>query len=100
MSEKPIYTFAKWQVRKGELSTVLDLLPELTAKSMEEEGNLFYKVYQTNPDVSTLVLFEGYKDESALTEHRNSLHFQTIVIGKIVPLLEEREMTVTSELNL
>lgn len=98
MSEKTIYTFAKWRVKEGQLETVLSLLVELTIKSTAEEGNLLYKIHQSNSDPNTLILFEGYKDESALAEHRKSEHFQTLVIGKIIPLLDDREIVITTQL--
>ena len=100
MSEKAVYTFAKWRVKEGQLDTVLGLLAELTVKSTAEEGNLLYKTYQSNSDANTLILVEGYKDESALAEHRNSEHFQTLVIEKITPALEDREVVVATRLDL
>jgi len=98
MSKKPVYTFAKWRVKKGLLPAVLNLLADLTAKSTAEEGNLVYEIHQSNSDANTLILFEGYKDESALQEHRNTEHFQTLVIEKIVPLLEYREIVIATQL--
>lgn len=99
MSKKPVYTFAKWRVKEGQLAAVLSLLAELTAKSTAEEGNLLYKIHQATGDANTLVLFEGYKDESALAEHRNSEHFQRLVIGEIIPVLEDREIVITTLLT-
>jgi autoinducer 2-degrading protein len=99
MSKQAIHVFAKWQVKQGELITVLSLLPEVVKKSKAEEGNLFYEILQDNSDADTLILFEGYKDGAALAEHRNSEHFQTIVIGKIVPLLKDREVNLTTPLS-
>ena len=99
MAKKPVYTFAKWRVKEGQLLAVLDLLAALTAKSTAEEGNLLYKIHQSVLDANTLILFEGYKDDSALADHRNSEHFQTLVIGKIIPLLEDREIVVTMQLS-
>ena len=98
MSKKPVYTFATWRVKEGQLSAVLNLLTDLTAKSTAEEGNLVYEIHQSNSDANTLILFEGYKDESALQEHRNTEHFQTLVIEKIVPLLEYREIVIATQL--
>ena len=98
MSKKAVYTFATWQVKEGKLDTVLSLLAELSAKSTAEEGNLLYKIHQSNSDANTLVLFEGYKDESALAEHRKSEHYQTLIVGKILPLLEERDIVITTRL--
>lgn len=100
MNQQPIYTVAKWQVKEGQLDTVLTLLADVVPQSSAEEGNLFYKVHQSNADKNTLVLFEGYVDESALDAHRQSAHFQTLVIGKIVPLLENREIILATLLNL
>lgn len=100
MSEKAVYTFAKWQIKKESLEEVLALLQDLSAKSISEEGNLFYEIYQSNSEPYTLVLFEGYKDESALAEHRNTEHYQNLIVEKILPLLENRDVTLASELIL
>jgi autoinducer 2-degrading protein len=98
MEEQPIIVFAKWQVKAGNLTTVLNLLPEVIAKSTAEEGSLFYKIHQSNTDENTLMLYEGYKNETALAAHRNSVHFQTFVINVIVPMLENREVVLATEL--
>jgi (4S)-4-hydroxy-5-phosphonooxypentane-2,3-dione isomerase len=98
MSQQPITVFAKWKVKEGQLETVLNLLTDAVKSSRSEAGNLFYKLHQSSADPNTLVLFEGYKDATALEQHRNSVHFQTIVVGKIVPLLENREVIVANEL--
>lgn len=99
MEQKPVYTFAKWQVKEGKLDHVLKLLAEVAKQSIEEKGNLFYKVHQSNSDANTLILFEGYTDQSAVDEHRNSAYFQNLVIGNIIPNLESREVILASELN-
>ena len=57
---QPIFIFAKWQVKNGNLQTILDLLPSLIEKSTSEEGNIFYKIYQDNADINTLILNESY----------------------------------------
>jgi quinol monooxygenase YgiN len=100
MSQIPVYAFAKWQVKEGLLDTVLNLLAEVARKSIQEKGNLFYKVHQSNTDANTLILFEGYTDQLAVEEHRNSIHFQQIVIGQIVPNLVNREVVLASQLAI
>ena len=97
-SEKPVYTFAKWRVKEGRLETVLDLLAELTAKSTAEAGNLLYQIHQAIGDANTLVLVESYRDERALAEHRNSEHYRALIVGKIIPLLEDREIVIAAPL--
>ncbi|KFC22876.1 putative quinol monooxygenase [Chryseobacterium sp. FH1] len=97
---QPIFIFAKWQVKNGELQTVLDLLPSLIEKSTNEEGNIFYKIYQDNSDSNTLILNESYKDMASIEVHKNSNHYQEIAVKQIIPLLENREVILASELDL
>jgi len=98
MSTQPVHAFAKWHVKDGHLDTVINLLTEVVRESRKEEGNLFYDVNQSNSDSNTLILLEGYVDEDALAAHRASSHFQAVVIAKIVPLLDDREVILTTAL--
>lgn len=100
MSQHSIYTFAKWQVKDGELDNVLNLLTEVVRKSTEEEGNLFYKVHRNISNPNILILFEGYTDEGAVQEHRQSDYFQQIVLAQIIPKLESREVMLASLIDL
>lgn len=97
---QPIFIFAKWQVKKENLQTVLDLLPSLIEKSKSEEGNIFYKIYQDNSDINTLILNESYIDMASIEAHKNSEHYQEIAVKQIIPLLENREVVLASELDL
>lgn len=99
MNTKPIYVFARWQAKAGQIETVLSLLTDVAQKSREEEGNLFYKIHQSTSDANIILLAEGYTSETAVSDHRNTKHFQDIVLGKIVPLLENREVTLTTLLS-
>ncbi|MET0465915.1 MAG: putative quinol monooxygenase [Chitinophagaceae bacterium] len=99
MNTKPIYVFAKWQVKAGRINTVMALLAEVATKSRDEKGNLFYNAYQSNTDENTIMLAEAYADQAALDEHRQSVHFQRIVIDQIVPELENREVILSSQFD-
>ncbi len=95
-NQKPIHVFATWKVREGEIATVLNTLQTVQKESIKEKGNLFYNIHQNISDPNTLVLYEGYINEEAVTEHRNSSYFQDLVLGKIVPLLETREIILAT----
>ena len=99
MSMTAVYTFARWQVKQGNLATVLSLLKQVAQKSVNENGNLFYKAHQSISDPNTILLYEGYADEAATEVHRNSDHFQQIVVKSIIPLLESREVVITRLLS-
>ena len=96
---KHIHVFATWKVKEGDIEGVLDILKTVQEESVKEKGNLFYKIHQSNTDANTLVLFEGYTDEDAIVEHRNSTHYKDLVLGKIVPLLENREVVLTTPIG-
>jgi autoinducer 2-degrading protein len=97
MSESTIHSFAKWQVKPAQLTEVIELLKKVVGESVKEEGNLFYQVNQSNTDPN-LIIYEGYKDEAALQKHRESPYFQNIVVGQIVPMLENREVILARQL--
>ena len=98
MNKKEIYVYAKWQVKVGKLNDVLQIMKEASQKSAEEKWNLFYKIHQSKTDENTLILFEGYENESAVESHRNSEHYKTLVLEQVLPLLENREVIVMNSL--
>ena len=95
---QPIHVFATWKVQEGRIEDVLHILETMRAETIKEKGNLFYKIHQGNADKNIIVLFEGYTDEAAIGEHRNSPHYQELIVGKIIPLLENREVVLTTPL--
>lgn len=97
MSEQAIYVYAQWQVKEGKLNAVLEIMKEAAQKSSEEAGNLFYKIHQSKTDENTLILFEGYENETAVEFHRNSEHYQSLVVKQIIPLLENREVILMDQ---
>jgi quinol monooxygenase YgiN len=99
MSTTPIHVFARWKVKEGNMQTVLKLLKEVRSKTIQEKGNLFYKIHQSQADANTLVLFEGYAEAAAQKEHMNADHFKKLVVEQIVPLLEEREVILTTPIE-
>jgi (4S)-4-hydroxy-5-phosphonooxypentane-2,3-dione isomerase len=100
MSVTPIHVFAKWKVRPGQVENVLSILKELKAKSIQEKGNLFYQVHRDNSDPNTLILFEGYVDDSALALHRNAGYYKQAVVERISTLLTDREVILTTPIEI
>lgn len=97
MEQKPITVFAKWQVKNEYLDTVLNLFTELVDKTRKEEGNLFYTVHQSITEPHTFMLYEAYKDEAAVAAHRASGHFKAIALEQIIPLLQNREVILATQ---
>jgi len=89
----------KWKIKEPETAGILKLLPELAAKSRNEEGNLSYSIYQSENDPNELFLQEQYTDAAAAEAHKQSEHYQRIVVNQIVPHLAVREVTIVKELH-
>ena len=96
MATIPVYVFARWKVKEGNRQAVLKLLQEVRLNTIREKGNLFYKIFQSEAEANTLILFEGYADGQAQEVHTKSAYFKQLVIEQIVPLLAEREVTLTT----
>ncbi|MES9510963.1 antibiotic biosynthesis monooxygenase family protein [Streptomyces sp. NPDC000609] len=83
---------ARYRTKDGAQDTVLPLLDTMAAASRQEPGNLAYRVHQGTEDPRAVVLYEEYASEADFTAHCATGHFQEIVLGKVVPLLESRDV--------
>ncbi|PXX71747.1 quinol monooxygenase YgiN [Nocardia tenerifensis] len=71
---------------------VLELLGPMAQASRSEPGCRRYELYRGVED-DVVVIVEEYAAEADFTAHCASEHFQRIVLGQVVPLLEERLVT-------
>jgi quinol monooxygenase YgiN len=88
----------RWKLKESEAPRILGMLPELAEKTRSEEGNLSYTIYVSERDPRELILHERYVDAAAAEAHRNSEHYQRIVLNEIIPRLESREVTTVTKL--
>lgn len=96
MSAGAITVVARWQVNSGALDEVLAIVAELRPQSLAEPGCLGYEVYREvdgkADGADTLLLIEKYRDEAAIAAHRESAHYQALVVGRVLPLLAARRV--------
>ena len=57
----------------------------------DEPGCRLYHACRSQDNPDNFLLYEHYVDEAALVGHREAPHFQEIIEGTIIPLLEKRE---------
>jgi autoinducer 2-degrading protein len=85
---------ADWRAQPGQEEAVRRLLLQAAAAVREHEpGNLLYVAHQDAADPAHFLVYEQYADQAALEAHRDSAHYQEVVVGKIVPLLAQRQVT-------
>lgn len=85
-----IVLIATYRGQEGAGDRIEPLLAQLAAESRAEPGCLLYLVNRSSTTPDTFVLYEHYEDDEALAAHRESAHFQSIAVGRIIPMLEER----------
>lgn len=88
----------KWKIRETETAEILKMLPALAEKTRNEEGNILYGIYQSEENANELVLHERYTDAAAVEVHKNSEHYQEIVVKRILPHLETREVLIVKQI--
>lgn len=87
-----ITVVARWQPAGNALDEVLSLAAEMRKRSLEEPGCLGYEIYRSPQAPDTVLLLERYRDAAALEAHKQSAHYQALVVGLVLPLLAERKV--------
>lgn len=78
--------------KPGTGDTVAERLKAMAAEvKATEPGCLLYHANRSVDNPDNFLLYELYADDAALAAHRETPHFQAIVEGEIIPLLEKRE---------
>jgi len=91
---------ARYRARAGEGDVVAAALATMAkAVARDEPDCLDYRAGRSVDNPDEFVLYEEYVGQAALEAHRETAHFQAIVEGKIVPLLEERQRFVLDPLQ-
>jgi quinol monooxygenase YgiN len=69
---------------------LVEILSALTVASRQEPGCVSYVPHFVEGDPDTVVIYEQYRDATALEAHRASPHFKQYVIGGLYQLMKER----------
>ena len=76
--------------KEGEADAIADILQQLVAPSMAEEGMKFFMPYRSPTDPSSFFVYELYVNEAGWDAHNNSAHFKS-AIGELLPRCASRE---------
>ena len=87
-----IVLVAKYHVKAGRGDLVAAALERMAPLvKAGEPGCTLYHANRSTENRDLFLLYEHYADQAALEAHRNTPHFQEIIEGTIVPLLDKRE---------
>ena len=64
-----------WMAKTGREAEAAAVFEKLTAESRKEPGCVMYQVHKHKTDSRRFFIYEQYKDDAALEEHRAAPHF-------------------------
>lgn len=64
----------------------------LAEESRREPGCVSYIPHQLEEDPDTIVIYEQYRDDTALAAHRESPHFKKYGIGGLLQKMKDRKL--------
>lgn len=83
-----------WLANPGKEDEVAETFRRLQAASRREAGCLMYTVHRHKNDPRRFFIYEQYRDEEALQQHRDSAHFQQYAVAE----LQDRALRTEGEL--
>lgn len=81
---------ARWLVQEGHVEDVIAAIKEMIPHALAEPACEAYIVNQSVENPRQFLLYEQYHDEAGFQAHTQTAAFKELVLGKIVPLLEDR----------
>jgi quinol monooxygenase YgiN len=72
---------ARLIVKNGQEKAFIEVASKLVTNTRQEEGNLFYALYQSPTNPVEFIFYEEYKDDAAFQAHASSAHFAAFVEG-------------------
>ncbi|MDR0508106.1 MAG: antibiotic biosynthesis monooxygenase [Dysgonamonadaceae bacterium] len=72
---------ARLMVKEGQEKAFINVASSLVEATRQEEGNLFYSLYQSPINPVEFIFYEEYKDDAAFKVHASSAHFAAFQEG-------------------
>jgi quinol monooxygenase YgiN len=72
---------ARLVVKEGQEQAFIEVASKLVIATRQEDGNIFYALYQSPLNPSEFIFYEEYKDNAAFQVHASSGHFAAFVEG-------------------
>jgi len=73
-----------------ERADIAETLRQLAEASRKEPGCVSYIPHQVEDDPDTIIIYEQYRDQDALSAHRATPHFQKLAVGGLYQRMRER----------
>lgn len=82
----------RMKFRSDDRERVAELLTSLASASRQEPGCVNYVPHIVDGEPDTVVIYEQYRDQRALDDHRASLHFRDCTVGGLYQIMLDRQV--------
>lgn len=82
----------RMKFRPDDRQRVHELITALAQASRQEPGCVTYIPHTVDGEPDTVVVYEQYRDQSALDAHRASKHFKDCAVGGLYQLMLDRQV--------
>ena len=80
----------RMRFRSEDREEIAGVLRELTMLSRQEPGCVSYVAHTVESDPDTVLIYEQYRDEAAVDEHRATPHFARLAVGGLYQRMLDR----------
>jgi quinol monooxygenase YgiN len=82
----------RFKFAQEDRAEIAEMLRNLAEASRQEPGCLSFFPHQVQEDPDTVLIYERYRDNEAVTAHRDTAHFQKYVVGGLYQKMRERNL--------
>lgn len=82
----------RFRFASEDLAEIAEMLKQLAVASRGEEGCVSFIPHHLVDDPGVVLIYEQYRDEKAMTAHRNTEHFKKYVAGGLYQKMRERTL--------
>lgn len=89
----------RWMAKSGQGDRIAEIQEEFAPLARLEAGCRKYFVNRSPDDADQFFLYEEYDDEAAFDTHRRTSHFERMIRGEALDLIEVSEKAVYESLT-
>jgi len=78
--------------RPEDRARIAEILTDLASASRQEPGCVNYVPHLVEGEPDTVVIYEQYRDQTAVEAHRASAHFKKHAVGGLYQLMLDRQV--------
>lgn len=87
-----ISLIVRFRFASEDRAEIAEMLEQLATASRREEGCVTFIPHHLVDDPNVVLIYEQYRDEKAMSAHRNTEHFKKYVAGGLYQRMRERTL--------